>query len=298
MSTRVVNGVVARCLLEPGYLDQLAQDPQTELAALPLDDATRTELGRLDLEQVRRFGGFISKVQHNDLWDHFPYSRALLKFYGAELDTFAAYRYEHLSLLRAGRPSRDAKTASFLSFLENRLRGPAGRDCPGLLDVLTHERLQWEIARELLDFDSAEADSLARDSVDTEFDDRRIVVARDVLRAAALHYHPLELIARLREGGQGLTDIVPRPVCFCYQGCKDAESISVVEVDTLTATVLAGVDGRRSVREVISVAHAMLPEAARSDLTAVLHEAIAIRLVQVTDPAPTSARCHADHTPR
>src|SRR6266550_4698035 len=115
MTTDVVNTIVARCLLEPYYLERFERDPRAEVAHLELDEPLRQELSSLDCQRVRRFGGFISKVQHNDLWDQFPYTRALLKFYGAELDTFAAYRGQHLSLGRAGRPSRETKIRSFLS---------------------------------------------------------------------------------------------------------------------------------------------------------------------------------------
>jgi len=115
MTTDVVNTIVARCLLEPGYLERFERDPRAEVAHLDLDESARHELSSLDCRRVRRFGGFISKVQHNDLWDSFPYTRALLKLYGAELDTFAAYRGQHLELVRAGRPSRERRTKSFLS---------------------------------------------------------------------------------------------------------------------------------------------------------------------------------------
>lgn len=146
-----INSFVARCLLDPGYLDRLARNPHDEIAALPVSTGTRTAIAGLDFERVRLFAGFISKVQHNDLWDDFPCTRSLLRYYRVELATFADYRAHHLELARAGKPTRAAKTEAFLDFLESRLRRPVGPEYPGLLDVLTHERLHWEVTRSLLE---------------------------------------------------------------------------------------------------------------------------------------------------
>jgi hypothetical protein len=291
MNTQLVNGVVARCLLEPEYLDRLARDMDTELASLRIDDATRVELSRLDLEKVRRLGGLITKVQHNNLWDNFPYTRAMLRFYGIELDTFADYRREQLELLRRGRPTSEEKTDNFLSFLEDRLRAPAGDGCPGLLEVLTHERLQWDVTRRLLDGDSVAETRQADDPVQTNTPDQRIVLTCDILRVAALHYDPFAIIADLHVGGQTLKkNLAPKPACYCYWGRRDTETVSVLEVDALTATVLAGVDGRRSVRDLLDAAERTLVDATRDDLVHALNQAVAVGFVQLVEPESTPTR--------
>jgi len=205
MSARIVDTVIARCLLEPGYLDRLRDGLDAELDLLRVDDATRAELARLDVAQVRRFSGLISKVQHNDTWEQFPLTRALLKFYGMELEVFAAYRDRHLSLLGRGRLTREAKTFSFVSFLGDYLANSATDACPGLIDLLVHERSTWEVALELADTDPRQTVNLTQERV----------VPRDALRVVALRYHPFDIASRLQDGDPAVADVVPRPSYLC-----------------------------------------------------------------------------------
>lgn len=270
MSARTVDAMIARCLLEPGYLDRLRDGLDAELDLLRVDDTTRGELAGLDVAQVRRFGGLISKVQHNDTWERFPLTRALLKFYGMELEVFAAYRDRHLSLLRGGRPTREAKTLSFLSFLDGYLASTATGACPGLIDVLVHERSTWEVAGELTDTGPRQAVDPAGERV----------VPRDALRIAALRYHPFDIASCLRDGSPAVADVVPRPAYLCYWGRRRADDVAVLELDAVTASVLACVDGRRSAADVVTAAHALLPEVGRRDLEAALRQAVAREVVE------------------
>ncbi|WP_144440829.1 hypothetical protein [Streptomyces roseifaciens] len=281
-----MNSVVARCLLEPGYLDRLARDPQRELTALPVDEETRAAIGTLDVGQVRLFAGFVTKVQHNDLWDTFPRTRALLRYYGIELETFADYRAHYVEMCRAGKPSRAEKAARFLRFLERRLRDSARANCPGLLDVLIHERLQWEVTQEVLGHRrSAPVRPAAREVRAGSLDqrDQRVVVACDVIRVAALDHDPLEIAARLQDGGSALAHLEPKAVCFCYWGRTSEQTVSVLTVDTATAAVLSAVDGHRSVDDVLDESRAVLPEAGRTHLARVLDGAVHQGLVLLVD---------------
>ncbi|MFI1400582.1 hypothetical protein [Streptomyces sp. NPDC020681] len=282
-----VSSVVARCLLDPGYLDRLTQSPDDELAELPVDAETRVAIAGLDFERVRLFAGFISKVQHNDLWDNFPGTRALLKYCGAELATFADYRAQHLELGRAAKPSRAAKTLAFLDFLESRLRSPDAPEYPGLLDVLTHERLHWEVTESVLERRLPIQGRPAPGPVRMDTADRRAVVAWDAVRVAVLSYDPLEVKARLRNGGQALSDLSPKAVCLCYWGRHSLGRVSVLTVDPPTAAVLAAVDDGRPVHEVLDASQTLLPEADRSDLARILDAAAQQGLVRLIDvPTP------------
>jgi len=274
MNADAVNGLIARCLLEPGYLDRLRDGFEVELDLLQVDDATRAELTALDLAQVRRFGGLISKVQHNDTWERFPLTRALLKCYGMELEVFAAYRNRHLDLLRGARPTRDAKTLSFLSFLADHLDGIDPAACPGLVDVLVHERWTWEVGRELAEPDRRQVVESARERV----------VPRDALRVAALRYHPFDIASALRDDSSAVADLAPRPTYLGYWGRRRADDVAVLELDAVTASVLACVDGVRSAAEVVTAAHVLLPEVGREDLAAALHQAVARDVVAVVEP--------------
>jgi hypothetical protein len=286
VTTEVVNTVVARCLLEPGYLERFEADPGAEVARLDVDAPLRHDLSALDCGRVRRFAGFISKVQHNDLWDSFPYTRALLKHYGAELDTFATYRREHLILGLAGRPSTDTKTRSFLSFLERRLEAAPAYRFRGLLDVLRHERLLWEVALELSEL-AGRTPSADQEPAPVTSPSGWIVAPFDVLRVAALSYHPLEVISALEAGSDQLAHVRPSSVCLCYWGRVDGESVSVLEVDALTATVLAAADGRRTARDVIRhTQEALEGEVRAAEVQPVLGAAVDRGLLRLVEASP------------
>jgi hypothetical protein len=287
-----VSSLVARCLLDPCYLDRMARDPDEELAGLAVGAETRAAIAGLDVERVRLFAGFISMVQHNDLWADFPYTRALLRYYRAELATFADYRRRHLELSRAGKPSRAAKTTAFLDFLRTRLRDAEASAYPGLLDVLTHERLHWEVAQRLLGHRLPDRGHRLPDRggpapgpARADIRDGRVVVASDAIRVAALSYDPVEVMTRLRAGGEALTGLTPKAVCYCYWGRESEATVTVVAVDPATAAVLTAVDDRRAVHEVLDECQSLLPEADRRDIAAVLDEAVRhglIRLIEFT----------------
>jgi hypothetical protein len=126
--------LIARCLMDPQYLESLRATPEG-----PLEQR--------DLERLRLFGGFISKVQHNDLWDHFPVTRRFLRDYGLELLLFADYRASLFSTNGYKLP-QPQKIRQFAKFLEERLVNQWSRRYPGLLEVLRHERYVWELSLE------------------------------------------------------------------------------------------------------------------------------------------------------
>jgi hypothetical protein len=114
-----------------------------------------------------------------------------------------------------------------------------------------------------------------------------VVVARDAVRVAVLSYDPLELVARLRDGGQALSGLTPKAVCLCYWGRHSLGRVSVLTVDPPTAAVLAAVDDGRPVHEVLDTSQTLLPEADRSDLARILDAAAQQGLVQLID-VPTA----------
>ncbi len=277
-----VTALVARCLLDPGYVDRLAAAERTESAALSHGEQVCGVAGELDVGRVRLFGGFISKVQHNDVWSQFPVTCSLLRLCGAELEVFADYRARHLELIRRGKPTPALKTVALLDFLEERIRGSAGINCPGLLDVLTHERLQWEVAQSL-EQHCPSGTTPAPGPIRTDGLDGRVVLARDILRVAALAHDPVQIASCLHDGGHQLCELEPKATCFCYSGRSSTETVSVVEVDTFTAAVLASVDGVRSVSHVLDEAQILLPEAPRTVVGRVLEGAVDRGLVQLVD---------------
>src|SRR5262249_47252956 len=113
--TEYLASVVARTLLDERYLTHLEA-----AGAHDSDPRVSTLIRELDLANLRRFGAFIVKVQHNFLWESLPHTRRTLCALGLETEIFGAYRRELDRTYRER--SREQKTSSFITFLERHLR--------------------------------------------------------------------------------------------------------------------------------------------------------------------------------
>jgi hypothetical protein len=272
------DSIIARCLLDPEFLSRVSSDPATALAAYPLDERTRRDFEAFDFGSVRSFAGFITKVQHNDLWESIPGTRSVLKYYGVEIETFAAYHPHHLRL-RARRITRDEKVAAFLDFLEARLAREPSRRYPGLRDILVHERLQWEIRTAL----TAGVDGVgeASDGRGGRFE-RLVPVIRGALRVGSFEISPSAIASQLAAGRFEPSELRARRHCLAYWGDPEARELHVLEVDELTAVLLAEVDGCRSAGAVVRrVARRLGVDAVSSRFQPVFESAAAHGLLEL-----------------
>jgi hypothetical protein len=211
---------IARCLLEPGYLNRMREDRLTgaEPAGRPAEE--------LDLAKVRLFAGFVSKVQHNDLWLDLPYTRALLKLAEVEIEIFAEYRDRHLRLLQTG-PTRKRRVQAFLGFLEELLRTTDLPGAPVIATMAAHERALWEVRQEL----TAAPEELSRPPC------KQCITPPGVFRMARLVHDPLQIAAAVNSAGAWAA-VPPRPHFVCYWGNRAHQRLTTTEVDEVTALVL------------------------------------------------------------
>ncbi|HEU5269366.1 MAG TPA: hypothetical protein VFU36_05520 [Jatrophihabitans sp.] len=217
---------IARCLLEPGYLDRLREERLSEERLTGVIGSGRPP-DELDLAKVRLFAGFISKVQHNDLWLDLPYTRALLKLAEIEIGVFAEYRERHLRLLRTG-PTRAGRVRSFLDFLDELL---ATGDLPAASVISTmaaHERALWELRLAL----TAAPDESNGPGAE------RCITPRDVFRVAGLAHDPGRIVEAIQGGGAAWAAAPPRPHFVCYWADRSQQRLTTTEVDEVTAAVL------------------------------------------------------------
>lgn len=251
----VVEAIVARCLVEPAFLESVRADSAGALAAYALDDADRAAFRTADLGRLRQFSGFIGKVQHNFLWEAFPATRRLLRRHGIELEVFARYRGQQLApQARAG--AQDEKIRRFLSFLADYLAG-SGR-YPALHMVVRHERALWEIRQAALapaarrqgpGAKGLPPKTLARLPW-REFS-RLVPAVNGALRIEAFDGDPVALTAA------ALEDAPPRrqrrrPRLLAYWADRSAARLRTLAVETLPALMLSQVDGRRAVGAIVA----------------------------------------------
>lgn len=246
-----VQSILARCIVDVPFLDLLARDPGAALEGYALDERTRQGFHELDVERLRRFAGLITKVQNNGLWQPLPYTRALMNGYGLESDVFVAYVEAH-QRNRAEAIGRDEQTRRFLGFLGDYLERRQSPACPGLRDVLVHERVLWEIERfsgspEPPSTEPIDPPAGARDFL------RWIPVIRGTLRVEAFATNPLATVAALQAGVFRPEDVPSQELHLGYfrAGGGAGGELRILELAPLAGALLSHVDGRRSLRRIV-----------------------------------------------
>jgi hypothetical protein len=145
-----VHRVVARCLVDPAFLQRLEDDDSSALAGYQLDDGTVREFKTI-AGQLRKYAGLIATVQNNGLWQHIPATRLLLKRHDLDLRTFVAFRAQHQANRARRGLGRDVSTATFFEFFGELLITDSQYHRPMLAEVFGHERLVWEMQRAAVD---------------------------------------------------------------------------------------------------------------------------------------------------
>jgi hypothetical protein len=244
---------VARALVDTAFLDDsLAADSATaagSIAPAPLD-------GR-DLRRLKQFAGFITRVQHNFLWEAFPWTIRGLQYYGASLDTFTAYAATAQRLRRAG-ASQDDKINAFTAFLEQRLESATDLCCPGMSDIVRHERAIWTLRASRSRHARGTRRPEARSSAvraSSGFGRLAPAPARPFV-VTSLQHDPLALIARLARNSARRQPIVSTrtlpPVQDVLYSLDDASNrVTRAAIDAASAVLLCEIDGRRSVAAIL-----------------------------------------------
>lgn len=245
-----VQSVVSRCLLDPAFLARMAEDRDAVLQGLGLGGEARARLADLDLARLRLFSGFVLAVKHNDLWDRFPYTRGLLRRFRIELEVFSAYRDAGGARHVDGSAGRPAQIACFLDFLDRYLAARPEPRLAELRDVATHERLVWEIDRELEAAGEDQPPAAAVEPAEHIAAAELVPCPRGALRLARMEHDPLELMERLAAGDPAGAGCERRRRWLAYLVDGESRTLRLLEVDPATAALLAAIDGRRTLAEV------------------------------------------------
>lgn len=252
MTTAAVQHFLARCVVDPPFLELARSDLQRALSGLDLTGQERREFLGLDLNRVRTFAGFVTKVQNNTLWHTFPYTRLLVDHYGLDLDLFSAYQAQH-QCDRTDRVDRTQRTRHFAAFFPGWLASIGTTHYPGLLDLFQHERIWFEqrlalqaslpdqgrpIDPALLDQEGRAADSL-------------VPWIRGLLLIESFDHDPAHVIQALQTGGPALADLTALPRLLAYWGDRDSLQLRIFEVDVHLCELLGRVDGGHTVGQLL-----------------------------------------------
>jgi hypothetical protein len=253
MSSAIINSIIARAIMDSRFLEQLTLEPESALHTYKLDARSYADFLACDIERLRNFAAFIAMVQHNHLWESFHYTRMLLHFYDLELSLFRDYLKIHQQNRANSRLNRDQRTEIFLTFLRDYVDGAADAQYPGLVDVLAHEKLIWEIKRCL----SAEGGPQPPASLHEELppqDESLLILmpaVNGVIRTHHFGFDPVQIISSLQEKNFTPAETVPDQRILCYWGKRGTHHLQVFEIDYLTSLFLALVDGKNSIADMI-----------------------------------------------
>lgn len=240
--------MIARCLLEPGFLEAAATETD-------LRSEVRVQFPKVELERIQRFAGFICKVQHNYLWESFGATRQLLRYFDLEFDIFTRYHPHHL---RIKTESVDERIRQFVNFLDQHFSTRANLSITQmLLEVLRHERLIWE--SRLADVPQPAPEILPSGDAKgwqwTHFQ-RLLVQLNPQLRVRQFRYNVESIVARLATGTFDAEFRRGGNRFLAYSKDRSSGSVRVVQLDRITVHLLSLVNGHRSVRAVIGAARA------------------------------------------
>lgn len=245
-----IEEILARALTEPSFLAELIDDCEAALKPYRIDPEIRSAFSKTNFQQLRRFSGFIGKVQHNYLWDSFPATRRLLQWYKLELDVFAGYRPVQLSSeLRAkAQPEKIRRFATYLLQYTN-----DRPELDGLAAVIRYERACWELREAAATHRMIS--ELSADTGDMSWSEFQRLVPAPIgpLRIERFDCNPASLAASvLNETFMGYRKENARLFLLLHDPRKML--LRILEVEELQALLLSYIDGKRSVRAVIEAA--------------------------------------------
>jgi hypothetical protein len=245
MSARVVNSIIARALVDTAFYAALASEPERTLAAYNLDKNAIGEFLHGNLDRINRFAGFITKVQNNFLWEFFPLSRALLRYYRLESKVFMEFRERHQEL-RCHALSREVRAATFQSFLLEWAKCRVELVGTGLFEIAKHELLQLRVRIVALEKHSPPSEAIA-DSADS-FWMLRPRKSR-LFEAGSYLYDPI-YIAEAMSRNEIPRNLKPSPQTIGYLGSQTA-AVRLFEISPALAQILSLMNGNRTCGEIL-----------------------------------------------
>ncbi|MFG2987314.1 hypothetical protein ACGFYQ_39795 [Streptomyces sp. NPDC048258] len=252
MTTAAVQQFLARCVVDPPFLVLARNDLQGALSGLDLTGQERQEFLSLDLNRVRTFAGFVTKVQNNTLWHTFPYTRLLVDHYGLDLELFSAYQAQH-QCDRADQVDRTERTRHFAAFFPGWVASIGATRYPGLLDLFQHERLWFEqrLALQVAVPDQGRPVDPAILDRDARAADRLVPRIRGLLLIESFRHDPDRVIQALQTGRRTLADLTELPRLLAYWGDRDSLQLRIFEVDVHLCDLLDRVDGRHTLGQLL-----------------------------------------------
>ena len=253
MSTATVNSIIARCILDPRFLDALASNTEETLKEYALDEQEQRGFLSLDLRRIRYLAGFITKIQNHDVIAEMAQTHTLLRHYDLELPVFSAYRETH-QRMRAANPGKREKVRAFVAFLKTYLASLPPDSAPGLEDILNHEWLMWEASLSAGTQPPASgAGSTGETPPERALDNLDELVPRmnGVFRVGVFEHDPLEIANQIAKSAFDSSRLCKDAGIWGYWGNPGSVPVRLFRLDYGVLTVLQEITGSRTIGEII-----------------------------------------------
>lgn len=270
VSNAQIQSILARCLMEPDFLDRVTADPASVLDGYGLEESARAAFIEFDFSRIRNFAGFIAKVQHNYLWESFPGTLNLLKLTGLQIPIFSSYNRIHQRLRTESSAGKEEKIRRFLEYLDGELEHHREPGVAVLRDVMAHEAIMWRLAAHLKGMITTAGEAAGHngnESTALRADqwDAMVPSIRGVLVLREFEFDPVTTLSELERGNLDPARVGPSPQNIGYWGDSATKKVRVLALGRETAVLLSEVDGRRTVRAIIERTIAALGDGIEPD---------------------------------
>lgn len=223
MNPDLAHSIVARCLTDPDFLLRAhARSRSSGLGEGTAEDMAAELLGDGELERLRRFLGFITKVKHNALRRRIPATLGLMGALGIELAFFCDFSSAYVAARREGplkpREHLELMSGALSEFLGNQ----ADANAVAVTETFSHERL-------LFDLINSEPTVIETEHIRWRGQMALVPKTVDVVRVCN----------RLGARAFAMSDIVMRAHILCYWRPDNTGSVSLYEVDAPTAALFS-----------------------------------------------------------
>jgi len=231
MAPSHLHSILARSLTDPEFLSEVRRDPNAAMAPYQITRRQKDEFALLARSKLKDFASFVTMVQHNYLWDVFPYSRKLLRHYQLEFKVFAACGSEHHPLRNSKSKARADKIRAFFS---NAIEVLKAETCVALKDTLVHEFHLWELTQQA----KPRRDCKQRECPDCD----DLLLSRETsLRTEHYFRCPTSVAGLVSLGEFDFSDVPSQTMAYWVDGRTNQIRLAVI--DELVEVILQAAEG-------------------------------------------------------
>lgn len=249
-----IQSVLAKAITDISYIQYLEQSTHSDAALLINNGENDLAKG---LQPITRFSAFISKVQHNFLWQDFRITFRLMHQYELEIEIFTAYLPLHQQTKKNPKLTIRQKTDNFIDFLKAYLGPKNDQKYKLLCYATTHE-------------DSIRKLKESVGTMKTKLPAATSISSASVVRInGSWHIHQLSLsplhITELTMPGKKITFSKNKSIYVYWMKARN-KGFKILEISKEVKMVMNCIGGSNTVSHIISKVKDRIGENTASDI--------------------------------